>query len=101
MEAYENFGTSCCNPCGYYLMPRSSIVKTPLRLANSVGLIDSSYRGTIRAVVDNIKMTDYVVEKGSRLFQIVAHDGKPITHEFVNELSETQRGDGGFGSTGK
>ena len=41
-------------PCGYYLYPRSSIVKTPFRLSNSVGIIDSGYRGEIMAVVDNI-----------------------------------------------
>jgi dUTP pyrophosphatase len=93
-----------CEPVGvkaYYLWPRSSISKTPLRLANSIGLIDSSYRGSIIAVVDNNSDNDYVVELGERLFQIVDPSCNGITMELVDELSETTRGEGGFGSTGK
>ena len=85
----------------YLLMPRSSIAKTPLRLCNSIGLIDSGYRGEIMAVVDNIKDEAYTVEPGQRLFQLVAMDGSPIHFELVEALSETTRGAGGFGSTGK
>ena len=88
--------------CSFLLMPRSSISKTPLRMANSIGLIDSGYRGELMAVVDNISDTDYIVEKDSRLFQIVNSDLKSFSKvEYVDELSETSRGDGGFGSTGK
>ena len=85
----------------YLLMSRSSIGKTSLRLANAVGLIDAGYRGEIMAVVDNIKKEDYTVEPGQRLFQLVAMDGSPIYFELVEELSDTTRGGGGFGSTGK
>ena len=85
----------------YLLMSRSSIGKTSLRLANAVGLIDAGYRGEIMAVVDNIKTEDYTVEPGQRLFQLVAMDGSPIYFELVEELSDTTRGGGGFGSTGK
>ncbi|MBL6964583.1 MAG: dUTP diphosphatase, partial [Bacteroidetes bacterium] len=85
----------------YLLMPRSSIAKTPLRLSNSIGLIDGGYRGEIMAAVDNIKNEDYTVEPGQRLFQLVAMDGSPIHFELVDELSHTTRGSGGFGSTGK
>ncbi len=85
----------------YLVMSRSSIGKTPLRLANAVGLIDAGYRGEIMAVVDNIKKEDYTVEPGQRLFQLVAMDGSPIYFELVEELSDTTRGGGGFGSTGK
>ena len=85
----------------YLLMPRSSIAKTPLRLSNSIGLIDGGYRGEIMAAVDNIKTEDYTVEPGQRLFQLVAMDGSPIHFELVDELSDTTRGSGGFGSTGK
>ena len=81
-------------------MPRSSISKTPLRLCNSVGLIDAGYRGEIMAAVDNIKKEDYTIEYGARLFQIVAMDGSPLTFELVSELSKTKRGFDGFGSTG-
>ena len=85
----------------YLVMSRSSIGKTSLRLANAVGLIDAGYRGEIMAVVDNIKKEDYTVEPGQRLFQLVAMDGSPIFFELVEELSDTTRGGGGFGSTGK
>lgn len=85
----------------YLLMPRSSIAKTPLRLCNSIGLIDGGYRGEIMAAVDNIKTEDYTVEPNQRLFQLVAMNGAPITLEIVDELSDSSRGEGGFGSTGK
>jgi len=94
---------ACENTQGnsYFLMPRSSISKTPLRQCNSVGLIDGSYRGEIMAAVDNVKNEPYTVEPGQRLFQLVAMDGSPIHIELVSKLTETGRGDGGFGSTGK
>jgi dUTP pyrophosphatase len=86
----------------YLLLPRSSICKTPLRLANSIGLIDAGYRGTIQAAVDNISDEDYVVEKGVRLFQLAPIDGKRgVSFRLVAKLSETTRGTGGHGSTGK
>ena len=85
----------------YLLMPRSSIAKTPLRLCNSIGLIDGGYRGEIMAAVDNIKKEDYAVEPNQRLFQLVAMNGNPITFEIVKELSDSTRGESGFGSTGE
>ena len=98
-----NLGISCENldAKSYFLMPRSSLSKTPLRLANSVGLIDAGYRGEIMAAVDNIKDFAYEVEIGQRLFQIVAMDGSAIHFELGDHLSETTRGAAGFGSTGK
>ena len=84
----------------YLLMPRSSISKTPLRLSNSIGLIDAGYRGEIMAAVDNIKEDIYTVDIGQRLFQIVAMDGSPLSFELVQELTSSDRGSGGFGSTG-
>jgi len=92
---------------GYYLYPRSSTgTKTPLRLSNSVGIIDSGYRGNITAVFDNISNTPFVIEKYQRLVQICPPN---LSFPFcvtlvssVDELSgETLRGSGGFGSTGK
>ena len=85
----------------YLLMPRSSIAKTPLRLCNSIGLIDGGYRGEIMSVVDNIKKQSYTVNPGQRLFQLVAMDGSPIHFKLVDNLSESTRGEGGFGSTGE
>ena len=85
----------------YLLMPRSSISKTPLRLCNSIGLIDAGYRGEIMAAVDNVKQEKYEIDMGQRLFQIVSMDGGPISFELTDELSQTKRGTDGFGSTGK
>jgi dUTP pyrophosphatase len=83
----------------YYLYPRSSIYKTPLRMANSVGIIDAGYRGSLRVPVDNRSNESYRVERGQRLFQICSPTLTPLSFEVVNSLSETARGDGGFGST--
>ena len=96
-------GISCeaKNGESYFLFPRSSISKTPLRMANSIGLIDGGYRGEIMAMCDNIKEFQYKVSKGDRLFQLVSSDCSSITFELVEELSDTSRGSGGFGSTGK
>ena len=96
-------GISCEPEDGkaYYLFPRSSISKTPLRLSNSIGLIDGGYRGEIMAPCDNIKDFNYSIKEGERLFQLVASDSSPIHYEITDNLSETSRGSGGFGSTGK
>ena len=95
-------GISCEPDDGraYYLFPRSSISKTPLRMSNSIGLIDGGYRGEIMASCDNSKEFQYTAQKGQRLFQLVATDSSPIHYELVDDLSETTRGSGGFGSTG-
>ena len=95
-------GISCENQDGkgYFLFPRSSISKTPLRMANSIGLIDAGYRGEIMAVCDNIKDYDFSIKKGDRLFQLVSSDLSDIEFSIVDKLSDTTRGAGGFGSTG-
>ena len=98
-------------PSGYYLYPRSSIIKTPFRLSNSVGIIDSGYRGEIMAVVDN---TDFqnndmkeciqrYMPRMTRMFQICSPTLEPFIVEIVEseeQLGVTPRGSGGFGSTG-
>ena len=97
-EAFDNDGN---NNIAYYLYPRSSIgTRTPLRMSNSVGIIDSNYRGNIKATVDNIKNEPYTVHCGDRLFQLCHPLLEPITYSIVNTLSETNRGENGFGSTG-
>ena len=88
-------------PTAVWLVPRSSIVKTPLRMANSIGLIDASYRGTLKAVVDNIKTEPYTIKKGERLFQVAAPTLCPMAWQPVEALTKTERGENGFGSTGK
>lgn len=94
-------------PC--LLLPRSSIYKTPFRLCNSIGLIDSGYRGEVQAVVDNMEKNDGGVirlENGTRLFQICQHNFLPWNRiilvgslEHLPAANDT-RGSGGFGSTG-
>ncbi len=88
------------NDNSYWLIPRSSISKTPLRMCNSIGLIDAGYRGELTAFCDNISGEEYVVERGQRLFQLVAMTGEPISFELVEDLTGSSRGTGGFGSTG-
>ena len=87
-------------PLAYYVYPRSSISKTPLRLANSVGIIDSGYRGTLKLALDNIKKKDYTIQAGQRLAQICAGNLQPFTVSLCDTLDKTDRGEGGFGSTG-
>lgn len=92
-------------PSPYYLYPRSSISKTNLRLANSVGIIDSGYRGNIIGMLDVIYSEGgFLIEKYDRLLQICAPNLGPFRLEMVDsleDLGQTERGDGGFGSTGK
>tara|TARA_Y100000817_G_C16779534_1_gene509896 strand:- start:380 stop:838 length:459 start_codon:yes stop_codon:yes gene_type:complete len=89
------------NGMSYMLYPRSSMgARTPLRLSNSVGIMDAGYRGNVIAIVDNIDNKDFRVEAGTRLVQICDPTLQPITFEMVNSLSETTRGEGGLGSTG-
>jgi dUTP pyrophosphatase len=83
----------------WLIFPRSSISKTPLRLANSIGLIDAGYRGELLAAVDNIRGEDFTVKAGDRLVQAVAFNGGPISLKIVESLDATARGEGGFGST--
>ena len=86
---------------GYMLLPRSSMgAKTPLRLCNSVGIIDPTYRGNLMMFVDNVSDTEYVIKQGDRIGQVVSFNGEPIVSELVDELPESDRGDKGFGSTG-
>jgi dUTPase len=101
---------------GYYLHPRSSLSKTRLRLANSTGIIDAGYRGHIMAMFDVVNITenekrnsdrecDYYGEKFDRYAQLCAPGLMPILVEVVNKKDElgmeTERGSGGFGSTGR
>ena len=88
-------------PTSFMLVPRSSIFRTPLRQANNIGIIDSGYRGRIMVPVDNRSNEDYIIKPKERLFQLVHPSLKPISIEVVDELDDTTRGSGGFGSTGK
>ena len=84
------------------LFPRSSISKTDLTLRNSVGIIDSGYRGEITFKFNNILMSScepYNVKE--RIGQLIIMPYPTIEFEEVKELSTTERGEGGYGSTGK
>jgi dUTP pyrophosphatase len=69
-------------------------------LANSVGIIDAGYRGEICAMVRNCSNEPYLIALGDKLFQLCAPDLKPLEITIVNELSDSERSDSGFGSTG-
>ena len=84
---------------GFYLYPRSSLSKTRLRLANSVGIIDAGYRGNLIGAFDALE--DCAVRAGDRLVQICAPGLVPMIVSIVDDLGDaTVRGSGGFGSTG-
>jgi dUTP pyrophosphatase len=91
-----------CEPLfggGYYLYARSSISKTPLILANNVGIIDAGYRGEIKAAVKNLSSKPYTVKTGDKLFQLCMYNLRSFQVNIVDEISDSIRGDGGFGST--
>ena len=88
--------------CAGLLYARSSMgVKRGLAPANKVGVIDSDYRGEIRVVLLNHGKTSQIVENGERVAQFIITPVLTPAYEEVPELSDTSRGTGGFGSTGK
>lgn len=98
-----NLGVAMEIPAGHVMLlfPRSSIgKKTWLRMANSVGVIDSDYRGTIHALYDNIALERQEINKGDRSAQGMIIPIPKVEFEEVEELTATERGSGGFGSTG-
>jgi len=87
----------------FWLLPRSSLSKTRLRLSNSVGLIDAGYRGTLIAKVDNHDSESATITNSTRFFQIAAPDLLPFDDIQIVDVipgGTTLRGSGGFGSTG-
>lgn len=90
------------NPKAFYLYPRSSISKTPFRLANNVGIIDSGYRGNLGAYFD-VKYENSKMSKHQRLLQICSNDLSPFYVVMIerSDLMNTIRGENGFGSTGQ
>jgi dUTP pyrophosphatase len=93
-------------PTAFYLMPRSSLAKTPLLLSNQMGLIDRGYRGTLQAALTTVSNEWYSFEAHTRLLQLVHPQALPILVDIVDDPavlaeSTTRRGAGGFGSTGR
>lgn len=83
------------------IRPRSGLsLKTDLRIANAPGTIDSDYRGEVKIIVTNTSRTmEYTIEKGDRIAQGVICPVYRADFEEVFELSDTERGSNGFGST--
>ena len=89
-------------PSPYYLYARSSVGKRGIMLVNSVGIIDSGYRGNLMASFYNTKDTDVIIKKGDRIVQICMPSlEKNFLIDIKITLDSTARGEGGLGSTGK
>lgn len=88
-------------PVGYVglVFPRSSIANTHLTLSNSVGVIDSGYRGEIKAKFREDGNNWYAI--GDRIAQLIIMPYPEVTFEEVDELSDSDRGEGGYGSSGR
>ena len=95
-------GVRCEIPEGYVglLLARSSLGKRGLVLANGVGVIDSGFTGEITVPLFNVGKHDAILLDGERIAQLVIVPCMLPTFEQVESLGETERGDGGFGSTG-
>ena len=106
IDAYGNvvFYTGLCLeiPMGFVglLLPRSSVSKTSMALANSVGVIDSGYRGEIMLKFRRVPSINNSYKKGDRVGQLMIIPHPEIEFIEADELSNTDRGKGGFGSTG-
>lgn len=85
-----------------YIYARSGLaIKNGITLSNCVGVVDSDYRGEVKVGLINLSDKDYTVSNGERIAQMVIAPVIMPTVEEVNELDETERNAGGFGSTGK
>ena len=97
-------GVHIALPEGWMAMifPRSSIgAKTQNRLSNSVGIIDSEYRGQLGVLYDNLSDSDYEIKAGDRVAQMLIMPSYKFKASVVDILPTSNRGEGGFGSTGK
>lgn len=96
-------GLSVEIPAGFVglLFPRSSVYKTGLSMVNSVGVIDSDYRGEIKVMFYDTHSSEGLYNIGDRVAQLMIVPIPSVQFEEVEELTETGRGTGGFGSTGK
>lgn len=91
-------------PDGYeaQVRPRSGLAaKHGITVLNSPGTIDADYRGEIKVILVNLSKEPFVINRGERIAQMVIARYEKIEWEQVCELSDSERGDGGFGSTGK
>ena len=96
-------GIAIALPMGYECQVRSRsglAVKNGIFVINSPGTIDSDYRGEIKIILANFGKEDFCINKGDRIAQLIINKYEKITWEEVDSLDETDRGSGGFGSTG-
>ena len=96
-------GITLAIPFGYeaQIRPRSGLAaKFALTVLNSPGTIDSDYRGEIKIIIINHEKNTYTIKRGDRIAQATFSPVIQAKINIVNELSDTKRGDGGFGSTG-
>ena len=85
-----------------FLFARSGLgVKHGITLSNGVGVVDSDYRGEVCVGLCNVSNESYTISAGERIAQMVIMPVKPAEFVVADELSDTSRGEGGFGSTGK
>jgi len=85
-----------------FIFPRSSIgSKTPLRLSNSAGIIDCQYRGPLGVLYDNLSDSDYTINAGDRIAQLMVMPNYHFKAKIVDKLEKSERGENGFGSSGK
>ncbi len=97
-------GLSIELPEGYEMQirPRSGLAaKHGITVLNSPGTIDADYRGEIRVILVNLSNEEFRIEAGERIAQMVVARHKQVEWELAEELAESERGEGGFGSTGK
>lgn len=81
--------------------PRSGLAaKHGITVLNAPGTIDADYRGEIGVILINLSSDDFTIENGERIAQLVIAKHERATWQAVGELSSTERGEGGFGSTG-
>ena len=94
-------GISIRVPEGTYgrIAPRSSVSKKGILI--NAGVIDRDYRGPVKVMVHNLSNDNYVINKNDRIAQLILEQIKTPPVELVEELDDTVRGEGGFGSTGK
>jgi dUTP pyrophosphatase len=90
-------------PEGYvgYINPRSGMAMKGITVMNAPGTIDSGYRGEIKVILANHTDKDYQITYGDKIAQMVFHKYHEVFFEPVDELSNSERGHGGFGSSGK
>ncbi len=86
---------------GAFLFARSGLAsKHGITLANCVGVVDSDYTGEIKVALVNLSNNEYTIENGERIAQMVIMEVSQAKFTVVDELAKTERGSGGFGSTG-